>query len=69
MEYDIFKPIPYARANSKIFFDEVKKENVESIEEMLMKNKYHVYDLDSVNLKKKKNIYLFKFKLIFKNII
>ena len=46
---DLFVQKPYFRQNSKKFFDAIKCNNLSKVDRMLLKDKYLIYDIDSVN--------------------
>lgn len=47
LENQIFPSCPYERANSEEFFFQVKADNVEEVQGMLIECRFHVYDIDN----------------------
>lgn len=48
IEHKIFNKVPFEREGSKQFFDYVKNDEYHNVEKMLYRNKYHVYDYDTL---------------------
>ena len=49
---DVFSSEPYQKPNSVLFFRYCQSNNIQEVKNMIKKNKYLVYDIDNVKIKK-----------------
>ena len=56
IEEDPFPRAPYSRPNSKIFFYKIRSGDIQGAKMMLEKDRFLIYDIDSVHLKEFKSI-------------